>query len=193
MASVSIATTQRCRERRFSFSWIVPLYPLSEPYNAACLASSTMFWVFDMTRPGTEPRFSGRLVNTQLFRYHIYIYNINISPTLFSPHLSFIHFLTFYFYIISNCFILFYFCHIILLIACFILSSSFSSTPHISSILLPPISSVFLFLLSFFLSFCFSFFFFLLKISSFFLIRNFSRWTNGISKVYLIFAIIHIT
>ena len=34
-----IATTLRCREGRYSFSWITPLYPWYVPYNAECYAS----------------------------------------------------------------------------------------------------------------------------------------------------------
>ena len=30
----SIATTERCKERRYSFLWITPLYPWFIPYNA---------------------------------------------------------------------------------------------------------------------------------------------------------------
>ena len=35
-APFSIATTLRCREGRYSFPWITPLYPWSVPYNAEC-------------------------------------------------------------------------------------------------------------------------------------------------------------
>ena len=34
--SFSIATTSRSRGRRYSFSWIAPLYPWSVPYNTEC-------------------------------------------------------------------------------------------------------------------------------------------------------------
>ena len=44
-ASFSIATTPRCRGRRYFFSWIAPLYPWSLPYIAECkAASSTIFF-----------------------------------------------------------------------------------------------------------------------------------------------------
>ena len=33
-APFSIATTLRCREGHYSFSWIAPLYPQYVPYNA---------------------------------------------------------------------------------------------------------------------------------------------------------------
>ena len=32
----SIATTPRCREGRYSFPWIAPLYPRYVPNNAEC-------------------------------------------------------------------------------------------------------------------------------------------------------------
>ena len=65
-APFSIITTPRCREGRYSFPWIVPLYPWSLPYNAVLHkeASSTIFWVFGMTRPRIEPRSPGPLANT---------------------------------------------------------------------------------------------------------------------------------
>ena len=31
-----IATTPKCREMRYSFPWIAPLYPWYVPYNAEC-------------------------------------------------------------------------------------------------------------------------------------------------------------
>ena len=37
-------------------------------------ASSTIFWVFGMTRPGIEPRSPGRLANTIYIYIYIYIY-----------------------------------------------------------------------------------------------------------------------
>ena len=66
----SIATTPRCRGRRFSFPWIAPLYSWSSPYNAVLTkaAPSIIFWVFDMTRPGIEPRSPGPLGNTLLIK-----------------------------------------------------------------------------------------------------------------------------
>ena len=35
-APFSIATTPRCREGRYSFPWITPLYPWYVPYIAEC-------------------------------------------------------------------------------------------------------------------------------------------------------------
>ena len=35
-APFSIASTPRCRGRRYSFPWSAPLYPWSVPYNAEC-------------------------------------------------------------------------------------------------------------------------------------------------------------
>ena len=32
----SIATTPRCREGRYSFPWIAPLYPCNVSYNVEC-------------------------------------------------------------------------------------------------------------------------------------------------------------
>ena len=65
-APVSIATTLRCRGGCYFFPWIAPLYPWSLPYIAVLSkeASSTIFWVFGMTRPGIEPRSPGPLANT---------------------------------------------------------------------------------------------------------------------------------
>ena len=64
-ASFSIATTLRCRGGCYSISRIAPLYPWSSPYKAA---SSTIFWVFGMIRPGIQPQSSGPLANTLLIR-----------------------------------------------------------------------------------------------------------------------------
>ena len=66
-APFSIATTLRCKERGYSFPKIAPLYSWSLPYNAVLgkEASSTIFWVFGMTRPGIEP---GSLANALLIR-----------------------------------------------------------------------------------------------------------------------------
>ena len=35
-ARLSIATTPRCRGKRYSIPWIAPLYPWTVPYNAEC-------------------------------------------------------------------------------------------------------------------------------------------------------------
>ena len=35
-APFSIATTPKCREGRYSFPWIAPLYPWYVPYIAEC-------------------------------------------------------------------------------------------------------------------------------------------------------------
>ena len=37
-APFSIDTTPKCREGRYSFPWIAPLYPWSSPYKAECYA-----------------------------------------------------------------------------------------------------------------------------------------------------------
>ena len=65
IATFSIAITSRCREGRYSFPWITPLYSWSLPYNAECLASryQVPFWVFDMTEPGIKPQSPGQLAN----------------------------------------------------------------------------------------------------------------------------------
>ena len=65
-APFSIATTPKCREGRYSFSRITPLYPGSVPYNAILskVVSSTILWVFGMTRPEIEPRSPWPLANT---------------------------------------------------------------------------------------------------------------------------------
>ena len=56
-APFSIATTPRWRGGYYFFPWIAPLYH----WSLLCwvlrkVASSTIFWVFGMTRPGIEPR-----------------------------------------------------------------------------------------------------------------------------------------
>ena len=66
----SIATTPRCRGGRHSIPWIAQVYPWSSPYSAVLskAASSTIFWVFGITRPGIE-RWSPRpLANTLLIK-----------------------------------------------------------------------------------------------------------------------------
>ena len=66
MAPFSTVTTLRYRGGRYSIPWIVPLYIYLIVLTKA--ESSTIFWVFRMTRPGTEPRSPGPLVNTLLIR-----------------------------------------------------------------------------------------------------------------------------
>ena len=63
-APLSIATTPRCREGRYSFPWIVPLY-LDTNFIMLLSkeASSTIFRVFGMTRPGIEPWSPGSMAN----------------------------------------------------------------------------------------------------------------------------------
>ena len=79
----SLATTPRCRGGRYSFPWIVPLYPLSVPHNANTRRHQILFfiflfiylfiyWVFGMSRSGIELLSSGQLANTHthtLFRF----------------------------------------------------------------------------------------------------------------------------
>ena len=65
------ATTPVCRGERYSIPRNAPLYPWSSPYSAECLskaASSTIFLVFSMTRPGIEPWSPGPVANTLLIR-----------------------------------------------------------------------------------------------------------------------------
>ena len=64
-APFSIATTQKCTGGHYSIPWISLLYPWFLPYNAKA-ASSTILWVFCMTRPEIEPRSSGPLANALL-------------------------------------------------------------------------------------------------------------------------------
>ena len=65
----SIATRQRGRRGGYSISWITPLYLwFLQRWELSKAASSTIFWVFDMTRPGIEPRSPGPLANTLLIR-----------------------------------------------------------------------------------------------------------------------------
>ena len=65
-ASFSIAAPPRWSGGRNSFFLDGSTYHWSEPYYAVLSneASSTMFWVFGMTRPEIEPRPSGPLANT---------------------------------------------------------------------------------------------------------------------------------
>ena len=66
-APFSIVTTPRCRGVQLLL-WIAPLYPWSLPYVLSKVASTTMFWVFGMTRPRIELQFPGLLTNTLLIR-----------------------------------------------------------------------------------------------------------------------------
>ena len=59
-APFSKATIPKCRVGRDSYPWIAPLYLWSLPYNA----SSTIFSVFSLTRPGIEPWSPGPMANT---------------------------------------------------------------------------------------------------------------------------------
>ena len=54
-APFSIATTPRFTGGRYSIPKIAPLYSWSLPYKCKD-ASSNIFWIFSMTRPGIEPR-----------------------------------------------------------------------------------------------------------------------------------------
>ena len=68
-ASFSIATTPRCRGGCYSYPWIAPPLPLICTLYCWVLSkavSSTIFKVFDMTRPGIEPSSPGPLANTLL-------------------------------------------------------------------------------------------------------------------------------
>ena len=58
----ALATTPRCKGGRDSFSGIAPL--TFDTYLISQAESSTIFWVFGMTRPGIEPRSPGLLTNT---------------------------------------------------------------------------------------------------------------------------------
>ena len=69
-APFSIGTTSRCSEGRCSFPRIDPHYSWSVPNNLCKEESSTIFWVFGMTRPGIEPKSSGTAI----------IFNRNLSP-----------------------------------------------------------------------------------------------------------------
>ena len=69
-APFSTATAPRWRGGRYSLPWIALLYPRALPNNAVLskAASSTIFLVFGMTRPGIEPRFFGPLGKTLFIR-----------------------------------------------------------------------------------------------------------------------------
>ena len=68
-APFSLATTPRCRRGRNSIPWIAPLYTWSlQCWVLTEAASSTIYWVFGMIRPGIEARSRGPLTNTQLIR-----------------------------------------------------------------------------------------------------------------------------
>ena len=66
-ASFSIATVPRCRRRArllFLDCSTLPLVHTLKGWVLSKDASSTIFWVFSMTRPRIEPRSSGPLANT---------------------------------------------------------------------------------------------------------------------------------
>ena len=71
----SLATTARCREERYSLSWIVPLiFDLYLKMLLSKEAQSYTFWIFGMARPVIEPRSSEPLadnlpaiINTSIF------------------------------------------------------------------------------------------------------------------------------
>ena len=70
-APFSIVTTPKCREGRYPFLWIAPLYPWYVPFILYCRVlskevSRTIFKVFGTTRPRIEPRSPGLLVNALL-------------------------------------------------------------------------------------------------------------------------------
>ena len=71
-----IATTPRYRGGDCSILRVSPFYPWSSPYNGWVLekaASSTIFRVFSMTRPGIEPSYPGHFANTLLIRPMVHV------------------------------------------------------------------------------------------------------------------------
>ena len=74
-APFSIATTLRRRGGRYSFPWTAPFYPWYVPYIAELSkeVSSTIFEVFGMTWPGSEPRSPIQLANTITRPNQIYL------------------------------------------------------------------------------------------------------------------------
>ena len=82
-----IATTPCYRWGPNFIPWIAPLYPylIMLSVRSIKVALNTIFWIFDITRPGIEPRSPGPLANTLLNTHththththtqiHIYIY-----------------------------------------------------------------------------------------------------------------------
>ena len=67
-APFSIATTLCYRKRRYSFPWIAPLYPYLIMLSVKKATSSTIFWVFGITRLGIEPQSTGPLADTVTIR-----------------------------------------------------------------------------------------------------------------------------
>ena len=63
-----LATTPRCRRRRYSFPWIALQSPWSVHYNAEA-ASSTIFRVFGRTLPGIELCSPWPLANTFCWKF----------------------------------------------------------------------------------------------------------------------------
>ena len=65
-ALFSIATTPRCRGGRYSIPWIASLYtdPRLIMLSVKQGGIKYHFWVFGMTRPGTEPWSPEPLANT---------------------------------------------------------------------------------------------------------------------------------
>ena len=66
-APFPLATRLRCSGGHSSFPWIAPLLPLIHTlyyWMFSKKASSTIFWVFDMTQSGIEPQSTRPLANT---------------------------------------------------------------------------------------------------------------------------------
>ena len=64
----SVATIQRYKGGWSSITWIAPLYPWPYLIAPSKAASSTIFLVFGMTRPGIELCSPGPLASTLLIR-----------------------------------------------------------------------------------------------------------------------------
>ena len=112
-APFSLANWLRCKGECYTFPWITPLYPWHIPYNAVLSkeASRTIFWVFDMIRPGIEPRSPEPLANTLYLSISLlfldFFYLLALMCSFFFLLFSFYHlfFLSLYrfFFLLAFC------------------------------------------------------------------------------------------
>ena len=86
--SFSIATTLRCRRRRYSIPWIAPLYPWSVPYNAVLSKVPFLSLRYDSTwdwTPVSQDHWqtSTHWANCLVYTHHHHHHHVTLSARIF--------------------------------------------------------------------------------------------------------------
>ena len=93
-APFSIATTQRCRGRRYSFTLDCSTLPLIRTIYCWVLSkevSSTIFKVFGMTRPGLPDHWRTRLPTRPILKEYFISFFLSLSLSLSLSHTHITH------------------------------------------------------------------------------------------------------